>query len=333
LLTVEDLSVTFHRRGSATAGTGPIVKAVNGVSFDMDAGDCLGLVGESGSGKSSIARALVRVVPSRGRFILKGVDFFALKGEALREARREIQMIFQNPQGSLDPRQTAREVIQEPLAEHRLVPRPQMKARVEELMDQVGFNPALAERYAHQLSGGQCQRLAIARSLGLGAELLICDEPTSALDVSVQAQIINLLKDLTESQRTSYLFISHNLGVVRQLATKVAVLYRGRIVESASAPELFAAPKHPYTLELLGSELIDLAGPQAHLRPGPDGAPDVAGHYSAVGTGCSFAHLCPYAVGQCRQEAPTPEVVMGDHVVECHRWRVIEGDARASAAE
>ena len=239
-------------------------------------------------------------------------------------------MIFQNPQGSLDPRQTARQVIQEPLAEHGLLPRAQIQARVEELMDQVGFNPALAERYAHQLSGGQCQRLAIARSLGLGAELLICDEPTSALDVSVQAQIINLLKDLQQSRRTSYLFISHNLAVVRQLATKVAVMYRGRIVESAPVAQLFGAPKHPYTLELLGSETVELARAGGPARPGPGEDLTISGPSSPGMRGCSFASRCPYAEEQCTREAPQPEQVTDGHLVECHRWRFIEGADRAA---
>jgi oligopeptide/dipeptide ABC transporter ATP-binding protein len=192
-------------------------------------------------------------------------------------------------------------------------------------MDQVGFNPALAERYAHQLSGGQCQRLAIARSLGLGAELLICDEPTSALDVSVQAQIINLLKDLQQTRRTSYLFISHNLAVVRQLATKVAVMYRGRIVESAPAAELFGAPKHPYTLELLGSQTIDLGGATGPQRPGPGEDLTISGPSSPGTAGCSFAPRCPYAEARCTREAPRPEAVADAHMVECHRWRFIEG--------
>jgi oligopeptide transport system ATP-binding protein len=331
LFYVDDLSVTFHKRGRLSAGAAA-VKAVDGVSFEMGVGEALGLVGESGSGKSSIARAMVRVVPSRGKFVFRGVDFFGLKGEALRAARREIQMIFQNPQGSLDPRQTARQVIQEPLAEHGLLPRGQIEARVEELMDQVGFNPALAARYAHQLSGGQCQRLAIARSLGLGAELLICDEPTSALDVSVQAQIINLLKDLQQSRRTTYLFISHNLAVVRQLATKVAVLYRGRIVESAPVAELFGAPKHPYTLELLGSESVEPARAGGPARPGPGEDLAISGLSSSGVTGCSFAARCPYAAPQCTQEAPQPELVAESHMVECHRWRAIEGAKSAPAS-
>ncbi len=331
LFYVDQLSVTFQRRGRVPGGPGA-VKAVDGVSFEMGVGECLGLVGESGSGKSSIARAMVRVIPSRGKFVFRGVDFFGLKGEALRVARREIQMIFQNPQGSLDPRQTAKQVVREPLVEHGLLAVGQVEARVEELMDQVGFNSALADRYAHQLSGGQCQRLAIARSLGLGAQLLICDEPTSALDVSVQAQIINLLKDLQQTKRTSYLFISHNLAVVRQLATKVAVMYRGRIVESAPVAELFGAPKHPYTLELLGYEALEPTRAVGPARPGPGEDLTIAGPSSSGVAGCSFAPRCRYAEERCTLEAPLPDKVADLHVVECHRWRFIEGADGAVAS-
>ena len=262
LLEVRELSVAYSPRGGMSK-TVSDVKAVDGVSFALAKGECLGLVGESGSGKSSIARALVRVAPATGQFLFKGVDFFQLQGEPLRAARREVQLIAQNPRGSIDPRQSAGEVVREPLEVHRLLPRREIGAQVDTLMHQVGFDPALADRRPHQLSGGQCQRLAIARSLAVRAELLICDEPTSALDVSVQAQIINLLKDIQAVDQTSFLFISHDLAVVRQLAHNVAVLYRGRIVELAPAARLFAAPAHPYTVELLSS---GAPGHVAHAR-------------------------------------------------------------------
>jgi peptide/nickel transport system permease protein len=321
VVVVSELTVLYASRGKGA--TGSSVKAVDHVSFSMQPGECLGLVGESGSGKSSIARALVRVVRADGSFLFQGADFFALRGEALRATRRNVQLIFQNPRGSIDPRQTARQVVREPIEAHGLLPRDKIEARVDELMHQVGFDSALSDRRPHQLSGGQCQRLAIARSLGLRAELLICDEPTSALDVSVQAQIINLLKDLQEAERTSYLFISHDLAVVRQLAHSVAVLYKGQIVERAPAAELFSAPAHPYTIELLSSvlEMPTGQGVPANQRARQRARLPVS---SATGTdGCSFADRCPHADERCERETPVPETSESGHLVQCHHWRAI----------
>ena len=323
LLEVRELSVAYSPRGGMSK-TVSDVKAVDGVSFALAKGECLGLVGESGSGKSSIARALVRVAPATGQFLFKGVDFFQLQGEPLRAARREVQLIAQNPRGSIDPRQSAGEVVREPLEVHRLLPRREIGAQVDTLMHQVGFDPALADRRPHQLSGGQCQRLAIARSLAVRAELLICDEPTSALDVSVQAQIINLLKDIQAVDQTSFLFISHDLAVVRQLAHNVAVLYRGRIVELAPAARLFAAPAHPYTVELLSS----VAPGHAHTQDGrtTDGEhkrPSLPVAAAQPTQGCAFAPRCPYADAICLREAPNPEITESGHTVECHHWRVL----------
>jgi oligopeptide/dipeptide ABC transporter ATP-binding protein len=323
LLEVRELSVAYSPRGGMSK-TVSDVKAVDGVSFALAKGECLGLVGESGSGKSSIARALVRVAPATGQFLFKGVDFFQLQGEPLRAARREVQLIAQNPRGSIDPRQSAGEVVREPLEVHRLLPRREIGAQVDTLMHQVGFDPALADRRPHQLSGGQCQRLAIARSLAVRAELLICDEPTSALDVSVQAQIINLLKDIQAVDQTSLLFISHDLAVVRQLAHNVAVLYRGRIVELAPAARLFAAPAHPYTVELLSS----VAPGHAHTQDGrtTDGEhkrPSLPVAAAQPTQGCAFAPRCPYADAICLREAPNPEITESGHTVECHHWRVL----------
>ena len=251
----------------------------------------------------------------------------------MRAARREVQLIAQNPRGSIDPRQSAGEVVREPLEVHRLLPRREIGAQVDELMHQVGFDPALADRRPHQLSGGQCQRLAIARSLAVRAELLICDEPTSALDVSVQAQIINLLKDIQAVDQTSFLFISHDLAVVRQLAHNVAVLYRGRIVELAPAARLFAAPAHPYTVELLSS----VTPGQAHMQDGPttDGEhkrPGLSVAAAQPTQGCAFAPRCPYADAICLHEAPRPEITESGHTVECHHWRVLaEGTVNVGA--
>lgn len=320
LVSVRDLQVTYAGVGGGRIG----LRAVDGVSFEIGPGECLAVVGESGSGKSSIARALVRMVRAHGVFELRGVNFFGLRGEALRSARRSVQLVFQTPQGSIDPRQTARQVIAEPLEAHRLVERSRVGARVEELMRQVGFDPALADRRARELSGGQCQRLAIARCLAVGAQLVICDEPTSALDVSVQAQIINLLKDLQERDGTSYLFISHNLAVVRQLAHRVAVVYQGRIVELASSDELFVAPLHPYTRELMRS----VSGAPATVRS--TGSAAVAS--ASVSGGCAYAARCRHADGRCWSEAPLPETTGEGHLVECHHWEPVALSGKQAAA-
>ncbi len=319
---VSELTVLYASRSKGPAGSSSM-KAVDHVSFSIQPGECLGLVGESGSGKSSIARALVRVVRADGSFLFKGTDFFALRGEALRTTRRNVQLIFQNPRGSIDPRQTARQVVREPIDAHGLLPKDKIEARVDELMYQVGFDSALSDRRPHQLSGGQCQRLAIARSLALRAELLICDEPTSALDVSVQAQIINLLKDLQGVERTSYLFISHDLAVVRQLAHSVAVLYKGQIVERAPAAELFSAPAHPYTIELLSSVLEMPTGQEGPAKQRERKRARVPVSSATGADGCSFADRCPYADDRCERETPVPETSGRGHLVQCHHWRAI----------
>ena len=316
LVSVEDLKVTY----AAAGGSGrSVVRAVDGVSFEIGERECLALVGESGSGKSSIARALVRMVPAAGSFTLGGDSFFEMRGEVLRSARRSVQLIFQSPQGSIDPRQTAREVIAEPIEAHRLIEPALIAARVEQLMRLVGFDPALADRRARQLSGGQCQRLAIARCLAVGARLVICDEPTSALDVSVQAQIINLLKDLQEREGTSLLFISHNLAVVRQLSHRVAVLYQGRVVEMAPSAGLFAAPFHPYTHELINS-VVTTRG-NGHGPGGARGARSLSA--AARSSGCSYAPRCPHSDERCWAEIPLPRPATGGHVVACHHWEQI----------
>jgi ABC-type oligopeptide transport system ATPase subunit len=253
---VEDLRVTFRRRGARTASArdnGRLV-AVDDVSLSVVRGDCVGIVGESGSGKSTLARAILRLVASRGRVWWRGEDLARLDGRALRRARRELQIVFQDPLASLDPRMTAAESIAEPLRLLESGPDPAAHAeRVARMLARVGLTDGEAARYPHQLSGGQCQRIGIARAMIGGPKLLICDEPVSSLDVSIQGQIVNLLLDLQRESGTAMLFISHNLAVVRQVSHRILVMYEGRIVESGSREQIFSAPVHPYTRALLAA--------------------------------------------------------------------------------
>jgi oligopeptide/dipeptide ABC transporter ATP-binding protein len=247
LLSVEDLGVDFTRGGVT-------VHAVDGVSFTIARGQTLGLVGESGCGKSTVAKAVVRLLrPSRGRVVFDGRDLAGLGERELRPIRPRVQMIFQDPQSSLDPRMTVRDVVDEPLAVHRRGSRAERRGRVDELMELVGLSSRLATRYAFQLSGGQQQRVAIARALALSPDLVVADEPTSALDVSIQAQILTLLADLQRELSLAYLFISHDLGAVRQLADEVVVMYLGRVCETGATQDVLDRPGHPYTAALLSA--------------------------------------------------------------------------------
>jgi ABC-type microcin C transport system duplicated ATPase subunit YejF len=246
LLVVEDLIVRYP---------GTAVNAVDGVSLTLGRGETLGLVGESGSGKSSVARSVLGLHKSEGSIRFDGTEISSLHGGALRSVRAGLQMIFQDPYGTLDPRMTIGKQIAEPLRVHRMTERGQLTPAVSQLLTRVGLDPAMAKRYPHEFSGGQRQRIAIARAIGLSPRLIVCDEPTSALDVSVQAQIIELLRELQASTGVAYLFISHNLGVVRQISDRVAVMYRGRIVETGPVARVFDAPTHPYTKLLLRAVL------------------------------------------------------------------------------
>ena len=244
LLEVRGLSVEFAGRG-----------AVHDVSFEIAPGEVLGLVGESGSGKSTLARALLRLVPvARGTLRWRGEDLLNCEGAALRRRRRDMQMIFQDPLASLDPRMTVGETLAEPLEifEPKLEARAR-RTRVAEMLERVGLTPAMAARYPHEFSGGQCQRIGIARAMMPRPQLLVCDEPVSSLDVSIQGQIVNLLSDLRRHSNTAMLFISHNLAVERHLSDRVMVMYDGRIVETAAREALFATPMHPYTRALLAA--------------------------------------------------------------------------------
>ncbi len=279
-----------------------LVGAVDGVSLEVEPGRTLAVVGESGCGKSTLARLLLRLIePDAGRIELDGQDLRALDEAALLRARRHVQMVFQDPYGSLNPRMSAGDTLAEPLRLHAVVPAAQRAARVRRLLDQVGLPAEAARRYPHEFSGGQRQRLAIARALAAGPKVLVCDEPVSALDVSIQAQILNLLADLQRELGLAYVFISHDLGVVRQVASEVAVMYLGRFVETGPALQVFAAPRHPYTRALLGA--VPVADP-ARRGTRTVLAGDVPSPL-APPPGCRFHTRCPHADEHCRTEAPS----------------------------
>jgi oligopeptide/dipeptide ABC transporter ATP-binding protein len=299
LLAVRGLDVAY----------GP-VRALAGVDFDLARGELLGVVGESGSGKSSLVRALAGLVPaSAGTAVFDGVDLLALRRRAWRPLRRRIQLVFQDPGTSLDPRFRVGASVAEPLAIHRALPRAARAARVAELLGQVGLAPAFAARRPHELSGGERQRVGLARALALEPELLLLDEPVSALDVSVQAQILNLLADLRAARGFAALLVAHQLGVVRHLADRVAVLFAGRLAEDAPTDALFAAPLHPYTRALLAAAPRATAGAQP--APGREAPP--------ADRGCAFRLRCPLAVARCESERPALlERALGRRVA-CHR--------------
>ena len=297
-----------------------VVPAVEDVSFAVQRGEALGLVGESGCGKTTTARLVLRALrPTRGeiRFDLGGrvVRVDQLEGRALRALRRHVQLIFQDPVSSLNPRMPVGEIIGEPLRLQQAGSRAEITERVKSLMTMVGLDVQYLRRYPHSFSGGQRQRIGIARALALSPELIVCDEPVSALDVSIQAQVLNLLKDLQATLGLTYLFISHNLAVVDYVADRVAVMYAGRIVEMAPKQELFTHPRHPYTETLLAAVLQ----PDPRLRPGPR-ATAGNGHVEALaGGGCPFASRCRYVVERCRVETPGLQAVGPGHAARCHR--------------
>jgi oligopeptide transport system ATP-binding protein len=254
LLEVDHLCKYFATRNGKLGARGEPIRAVDDVSFDVFPGETLGLVGESGSGKSTTGYTILQLLrPTSGSVRFEGRDLASLRGAELREARREMQIIFQDPYSSLDPRMTVAEIVAEPLRAHRVGDRATQRDRVQELLELVGIEPSYAARYPHEFSGGQRQRVGIARALALSPKLLICDEPVSALDVSIQAQILNLLNDLQASLGLTYLFIAHDLAVVRLMSDRIAVMQAGEIVETGDAETVYAAPRHPYTRALLAA--------------------------------------------------------------------------------
>ena len=301
------------------AGIGTTVKAVDGVSFDIRQGETLGLVGESGCGKSTLGRLVAQLLPvTSGKVFLEDVELTRLRGERLRQQRRQLQIIFQDPYASLDPRMTVGDIIAEPLVNFRVMRGRQLNARVQELLRVVGLNPYFNNRYPHEFSGGQRQRIGIARALALNPKLIVCDEAISALDVSIQAQIVNLLEDLQRQFKLTYLFIAHDLSVVRHISDRVMVMYLGKIVEIADSVKTYSEPKHPYTKALLsaipvpdpkiqrGRRLVELSGE----IPSPIKPP----------SGCRFHTRCPIArlPDPCSTVEPLLEDKGRGHLAACH---------------
>jgi peptide/nickel transport system ATP-binding protein/oligopeptide transport system ATP-binding protein len=314
LLEVTDLVKHYAVRGGILRRRVGTVHAVDGVSFSVGVGETLGLVGESGCGKSTVARSVLRLVePTSGSIRLNGVDVTHLGKAALRPHRRSMQIVFQDPFASLNPRMTAGDIVGEPLSVHGMAAGSKKRERVAELFEQVGLRPDQMQNYPHQFSGGQRQRICIARALSLGPSLIVCDEPVSALDVSIQAQVINLLIDLQRKHDFSYLFIAHDLAVVAHISHRVAVMYLGRIVELAEKADLFANPRHPYTQALLAS--VPVANPKKKtLKPLVDG--DVPSPINPP-SGCAFHTRCRYVMDRCKIETPALADIGGQHQVAC----------------
>jgi oligopeptide/dipeptide ABC transporter ATP-binding protein len=296
------------------------IRAVDGISFEVRQGETLGLVGESGSGKSTTGRALLYLErPTEGTVVFKGADLGTLDAEELRRTRRDMQMIFQDPYGSLNPRITVGRAVREPLDVHGIGEAASRGQRVSELLETVGLSPRLADRYPHEFSGGQRQRIGIARALATSPRFIVADEPISALDVSIQAQIVNLLADLREDLGLTYLFIAHDLSMVRHISDRVAVMYLGRIVELGGTDDLFRSPLHPYTKALLSA--IPVPDPSQAVGPGGltlEGDPPSP---AAPPAGCRFHTRCPFATEVCRIEDPEWRSLAGGptaHQVACH---------------
>ena len=317
LLRVKNLVKNFSVGGGFLGRDADIVHAVDHVSFDIGAGETLGLVGESGSGKSTTGRCILRLIePTAGEVWFEGRTVTALDIAAFRSLCRDMQIIFQDPFASLNPRMTVGAIIGEALTIHKLAPtRQAFTERVVDLLETVGLQADHMRRYPHEFSGGQRQRIGIARALAVEPKLIVCDEPVSALDVSIRSQVLNLLRDLQQRLGLAYIFISHDLAVVKHIANQVAVMYLGRIVETAPTDELFASPRHPYTQALLSA--IPVPRPRARRDrtiltgdvPSPIAPPP----------GCHLHQRCPHAIARCRVERPAL-VAAGNHATACHRW-------------
>jgi len=331
LLRVDNLQVHFPIVQGVFRRQVGTLRAVDGVSFSIKHGETLGLVGESGCGKSTTGRAILQLLkPTSGSVRLLGKELTSLSGENVRKMRREMQMVFQDPYASLNPRMTVGSLVGEPLEIHGMARGREREERVRELLRLVGLNPQYACRYPHEFSGGQRQRVVIARALAVNPSLVVCDEPISALDVSIQAQVINLLERLQEQLNLTYLFIAHDLSVVRHISDRVAVMYVGKIVELTTRDRLYAQPLHPYTRALLSA--VPIPDPKIERRrqriiltgdvPSPVDPP----------TGCRFQARCPFAQDACREQEPPLVEAEPGHVVACHFWDRIRDQTQTSVA-
>ncbi|WP_047985181.1 ABC transporter ATP-binding protein [Ornithinibacillus californiensis] len=317
LLEVEGLKKHFPIRSGLLQKQTGSVKAVDDVSFTLNKGETLGLVGESGCGKSTTGRMLMRLLePTEGKIIFDGKDLTKISKSEMRKARKDIQMVFQDPFASLNPRHTVERIIEEPLIVHGLGNKQERKKRVKELLDIVGLSSYHAGRYPHQFSGGQRQRIGIARALAVNPKLIIADEPVSALDVSIQSQVLNLLDDLQKEFDLTYLFVAHDLGVVRHISDRVAVMYLGKIVEISDGDQLYEQPKHPYTQALLSA--VPVADPdykKERIILGGD-VPSA----SNPPKGCPFHTRCPMAMSICKEVVPNLQEVEQGHLTACHLY-------------
>ena len=320
LLALENVTKHFVMRRSVLGVPTAVVRAVDGVSFSVAPGETLALVGESGCGKSTVGRLALRLIePTAGTVRFDGRDLASLSGAELRRARAGAQLIFQDPYGSLNPRMTVGETLAEPLLLHTDLSTSDRRDRVADLLQVVGLRSEHAQRYPHEFSGGQRQRVAIARALAVEPRLIVCDEPVSALDVSIRSQILNLLKDLQQRLGLAYIFISHDLAVVKHIAARVAVMYLGRIVESAACDQLFAEPRHPYTQALLSAvpTLTAREGRQRRILPGDPPSP------VDPPPRCHLHPRCDHARDVCRVSPPQLDIAADGHATACHRWHDI----------
>ncbi|MGE3335839.1 MAG: ABC transporter ATP-binding protein [Rhodospirillaceae bacterium] len=322
LLDVKDLKVHYPvRTGGLIVGTYTPLKALDGVSFELKAGETLGVVGESGCGKSTLGRAVLQLLPATGGAVAwLGRTLTDLDAKELKAERERMQIVFQDPLASLDPRMTAGDIIAEPLRNYRpSMSKADMKAKVKDMMARVGLHPAMVNRYPHEFSGGQCQRIGIARAMILEPKLVVCDEPVSALDVSIRAQVVNLLMELQRAMNLTMIFISHDLSIVRHISHRVMVLYLGKTMEIAPRDALYAAPRHPYTQALLAA--VPVPDPMAaRARPRLPLAGELPSPLNPP-SGCVFRSRCPRASAICADAAPPREQPGAGHDVWCHHWR------------